>query len=139
MNTLPALAAVAAFAAASALAQTSEDLKNDGKNTDSVLTYGMGYHQNRYSTLKQIDRKNVKRLVPVWNVSLGSNYGEQGQPFVHDGLMFVTDAEYTVAIDLATGKQLWRTPVDWDPATPRVVCCGVSNKGPAVYNGKVFR
>ena len=25
------------------------------------------------------------------------------------------------------------------PETPRVVCCGVSNKGVAIYNGKVFR
>jgi len=53
--------------------------------------------------------------------------------------MYVTDAQYTVAIDLDTGKQLWRTPVNWDPATPRVVCCGVSNKGPAIFHGKVFR
>ena len=53
--------------------------------------------------------------------------------------MYATNAEYTVAIDVDTGKQLWRTPVDWDPATRRVVCCGVSNKGPALYNGKVLR
>ena len=120
-------------------AQTLDDLKNDGKNTDNVLTYGMGYHQNRYSTLRQIDRRNVKRLVPMWNVSLASNYGEQAQPLVYNGVMYVTNAEYTVAIDVETGRQLWRTPVNWDPATPRVVCCGVSNKGPAIYNGKVFR
>ena len=53
--------------------------------------------------------------------------------------MYVTNAENTVAIDIGTGKQLWRTPVEWDPATPRVVCCGVSNKGPALFNGKLFR
>ena len=127
------------LATAPAYCQSLEDLKNDGKNTDNVLTYGMGYHQNRYSKLKEINKRTVKRLVPVWNVSLGSNYGEQGQPFVYDGVMYVTNAEYTVAIDIATGKQKWRTPVEWDPATPRVVCCGVSNKGPAIYNGKLFR
>ncbi len=53
--------------------------------------------------------------------------------------MFVANAEFTIAIDVATGKQIWRTPVEFDPATPRVVCCGISNKGPAIYNGKVFR
>src|SRR5207244_9930304 len=81
----------------------------------------------------------VKRLVPVWNVSLGSNYGEQGQPLVYNGVVYVTNAESTVAIDVETGKQIWRTPVDWDPATPRIVCCGLSNRGPAIYNGKIFR
>jgi alcohol dehydrogenase (cytochrome c) len=111
----------------------------DGKNSDNVLNYGMGYYQNRYSPLKQVNKQTVKRLVPAWNVSLNSNYGEQGQPLVNGGLLFAADAEATVAIDVATGKQVWRVPVDFDPATPRVVCCGVSNKGPAVYNGKVFR
>ena len=134
---------VALFAAcgATALAQTQQDLARDGNggSTDNVLTYGMGYNQNRYSTLKEINKQTVKRLVPVWSTSLGSNYGEQAQPLVYDGVMYVTNAEFTVAIDVATGKQLWRTAVDWDPATPRVVCCGISNKGPAVYNGKVYR
>jgi alcohol dehydrogenase (cytochrome c) len=127
------------WVAVPAPAQTQDELRNDGKNSDNVLTYGMGYHQNRYSPLKEINKTTVKRLVPVWNVSMGSNYGEQGQPLVYNNVMYVTDAEYTVAIDVATGKQIWRTPVDWDPATPRVVCCGVTNKGPAIYNGKLFR
>jgi len=125
--------------AAAASAQSTADLNADGRNSDNVLTYGMGYHQNRYSPLKQVNRQTVKRLVPAWNVSLNSNYGEQGQPLVNDGLLFASDAEATVAIDLATGRQAWRVPVDFDPATPRVVCCGVSNKGLAVYNGKVYR
>ena len=50
-------------------AQTREDLLNDTKNTDNVLTYGMGYSQQRYSTLNQVNKRTVKRLVPVWNLS----------------------------------------------------------------------
>jgi alcohol dehydrogenase (cytochrome c) len=123
----------------SALAQTPEDLKNDGKNTDNVLTYGMGYHQNRYSALKQIDKTNVKRLVPVWNLSLDNQWGEQAQPLVYEGVMYVTDAKASVAIDVETGKQIWKTPVDWPGEMARVVCCGVSNKGAAILNGKLFR
>ena len=53
--------------------------------------------------------------------------------------MYVTNVKWTVAIDAVTGKQIWRTPVDFAPDTPRVVCCGVSNKGVAIYEGKVFR
>ena len=139
MKAVSTLTAVLLCAAAAASAQTMQDLIEDGKNTDNVLTYGMGYHQNRYSRLKQIDKANVRRLVPVWSTSLSSNFGEQGQPLVYNGVMYVTNAEYTVALDVATGRQIWRTPVGFDPATPRVVCCGVSNKGPAIYGGKVFR
>jgi alcohol dehydrogenase (cytochrome c) len=122
-----------------ASAQTLDDLKNDGKNTDNILTYGMGYSQHRFSPLKQVDKSNVKRLVPVWNLSLDNQWGEQAQPIIYNGVMYVTDAKATVAIDVATGRQIWKTPVDWLPETPRVVCCGVSNKGAAIYDGKIFR
>jgi alcohol dehydrogenase (cytochrome c) len=77
---------------AAATTQTPDDLKNDGKNTDNILTYGMGYGQNRYSPLKQIDKTTVKRLVPIWNLSLDNQWGEQAQPFVYDGVMYIADA-----------------------------------------------
>jgi alcohol dehydrogenase (cytochrome c) len=126
---------------AGASAQTLDDLKKDGNggSSDNVLTYGMGYHQQRYSPLKQVNKQTVKRLVPVWNLSLDNNWGEQAQPIVYDGVMYVTNAKATVAIDVSTGKQIWKQTLDWPPETPRVVCCGVSNKGAAIYNGKVFR
>ena len=122
-----------------ASAQTLDELKRDGSNTDNVLTYGMGYNLQRYSALKQIDKTTVKRLVPVWSLSLDNPWGEQAQPLVYNGVMYVTNAKATVAIDVASGRQIWKTPVDWLPDTPRVVCCGVSSKGAAIFNGKVFR
>jgi alcohol dehydrogenase (cytochrome c) len=138
MKTIPA-AAILVLVGTAACAQTLDELRNDGKNTDNVLTYGMGYHLQRYSPLKQIDKSTIKRMVPVWNLSLDNQWGEQAQPLVHNGVMYVTNAKATVAIDVSTGVQLWKTPVDWLPETPRVVCCGVSNKGAALYDGKVFR
>ena len=122
-----------------AYAQTAQELLNDGKDTENVTTYGMGYDQKRYSPLKQINTSNVRRLVPVWSTSLANLLGEQAQPLVYNGVMYVTNAAWTFAIDVATGKQIWRTAVDYDPQTPRVVCCGVSNKGPSIYNGKLYR
>ena len=119
-------------------AQTMDDLRNDGKNTDNVLTFGMGYHQQRYSTLNQITKRNVRRLVPMWNLSVNNDFGEQGQPFIYDGVMYVTNVKRTMAIDIATGRQLWQSVSEWDPATARVICCGLSTRGVAVYNGKVF-
>src|SRR5262249_41992758 len=132
-------AAVTLALAGAASAQTLDDLKNDGKNTDNILTYGMGYSQHRFSPLTQINKTNVKRLVPVWSLSLDNPWGEQAQPIIYNGAMYVTNAKATVAIDVATGRQIWKTPVDWLPETPRVVCCGVSNKGAAIYDGKVYR
>ena len=42
----------------------------------------MGYHQQRYSPLNQINKRTVRRLVPAWNLSLDNNWGEQAQPIV---------------------------------------------------------
>ena len=125
-----------------AVAQTDAQLRADGTkagSTDNVLTYGMGYHQNRYSPVNQINKSNVKRLVPVWNVSLDNDLGEQAQPLIFEGVMYISNARWTYAIDALTGKMIWRTAVKFDPETPRVVCCGNSNKGVAIYDGKVFR
>src|SRR3954463_16064405 len=104
MRNLILSAVLTASFSVAAFAQTQQDLTRDGAGgtTDNVLTYGMGYNQNRYSTIKQINKQNVKRLVPVWSASLSSNYGEQGQPLVYDGLMFIANAEHTIAIDIAT-------------------------------------
>src|SRR4051812_47894336 len=125
---LSKLAAVAfLLLTSSASSQTFDELKNDGRNTENVITYGIGYSLQRYSLLKQINKTSVKRLVPVWSLSLNNDFGEQAQPLIYSGVMYVTNVKWTVAIDVATGRQIWRTPVDWDPATPRVVCCGVSN------------
>lgn len=120
-------------------AQSDADLRNSAKNPGEVLTYGLGYANQRYSTLDKINKTNVKKLAPVWSLSLENDFGEQGQPLVANGVMYVSNAKWTVAIDAKSGRQLWRTAVDFDPDTPRVVCCGVSNKGVALYNGLVLR
>ena len=57
---LIALCAVIALGGCTILGPTAGDLKSDGANTDNILTYGMGYAQNRYSPLAQINKTNVK-------------------------------------------------------------------------------
>jgi alcohol dehydrogenase (cytochrome c) len=127
------------IAGCSTVGPTRSDLVGDSVNTDNVVTYGMGYHQQRYSPLTQINKGNVKRLAPVWTAPLDNDFGEQAQPLVYNGVIYVSNARWTMAFDALTGRQVWRVPVDFPPETPRVVCCGVSNKGVALYNGKVFR
>lgn len=134
------LRAILGFAlSATVHAQTASELLNDGKNTDNVTTQGMGYGLHRHSPLNQINKNNIKRLVPVWSYSTENVYGEQAQPLIYNGVMYVTNAKWTAAINVETGRQVWRTAEDWDPETPRVVCCGLSNKGAAIYNGKLYR
>jgi len=80
---------------ASAYAQTAEDLLNKRGNTDNVTTFGMGYDMKMYSPLKQINKSNVKRLVPVWNFSTSNEMGDLSQPTVYNGVMYVVSAPPT--------------------------------------------
>ena len=54
---------------ACALAQTAQELIDNGKNSENVTTFGMGYGLNQYSPLKEINKSNVKRCRPEcgWN------------------------------------------------------------------------
>jgi len=42
--------------------------------------------------------------------------GELSQPTVYNGVMYVVNGNWTFAIDIATGRQVWRTPVQYDRA-----------------------
>ena len=117
-------------------AQTNQDLLNDGKNTENVTTQSMGYDRKSYSPLKQINKTNIKRLVPIWNSSLMNDQGELSAPTIFNGVMYVVNGKWTFAIDVETGRQIWRTPVRLEPGTVRAAY----NRGAAtIYNGKIFR
>ncbi len=139
MTRLLLAAALSVSLTSLAAAQTDETLRNAGKDPGSILTYGMSYSQQRYSPLTKINRDNVKRLVPAWSYSMAGNYGEESQPLIVDGVMYVTSHDKTVAVDALTGKEIWKTMIEYAPETTRVVCCGIVNRGSAVYDGKVFR
>ncbi|MDG1169627.1 MAG: PQQ-dependent dehydrogenase, methanol/ethanol family [Sulfitobacter sp.] len=122
-----------------ASAQSAQDLINDGSDPTSILTYGMGYGQTRHSAMNAINLDNVSRLRPEWTYSLADSRGQETFPMIHDGKMYVTTHAATMALDLATGMQVWKTIVEYPAETPRVACCGIVNRGVALYEGKVFR
>jgi hypothetical protein len=57
-------AALLGFWAALAWAQTTQELVNDGMNTENVLTQSMGYDRKSYSLLKQINTSNISAWCP---------------------------------------------------------------------------
>lgn len=123
-----------------ALAQTAQELIDNGKNTENVTTFGMGYRLNQYSPLNQINKSNVKRLVPVWSTSLSNEAGELGQPTIYNGVMYVVDGNWTTALDVDTGEMIWHTPVDYERGAARISSSGVIYRGGAtIYNGKLYR
>ena len=148
MKLSTALAAVALGALAQGLqaapaapppAVTDKMIENDAANGRDVLSWGLGTQGQRYSPLKQVNSSNASRLVPAWAFSFGGEKqrGQESQPLIHGGRMFVTGSYSRIwALDAATGQKLWR----YDHRLPEGImpCCDVVNRGAALYDNLVI-
>ena len=118
-------------------------LRNAGKsnNTEDWLTHGLNYQETRYSLLKQIDATNVSRLGLAFTYEIGPGGGNQeATPLVANGVLYsITQWSVAYAVDIRTGKELWRFDPQIDRPTiqPRI-CCGNVVRGVALYDGKVY-
>ena len=107
----------------------------------SWLSYGRDQGETRYSTLKQINDSNAKRLGLEWTYAVGAGGGNQeGTPLMWNNTLYgITTWSVVYALDARTGRELWR----WDPEVnqaavrPRI-CCGIVNRGIALYNGMII-
>jgi len=70
-----------------------------------------GPGSEQYSSLKQINKNNVKVLEVVWTYPTGEKGNYLFNPLVVDGVMFVlANNNSIVALDAATGKERWTHP-----------------------------
>ena len=118
------------------MSQTAEELINVGENTENVTTQSMGYDRKSYSPLRQINRSNISRLVPIWSTSLMNDLGELSAPTIYNGVMYVINGRGTFALEVETGKQIWRTPVALESGTRRAA---ITRGAATIYEGKLFR
>ena len=136
---LAAGAALMTLAASPAMAQSDAALKADASTPGDVLTYGMGYANQRYSALKQINTQTVAKLTPKWTYSLNNSQSQESQPIIHEGVIYVTTHSATMAINPLTGKQIWKSDVELPQDVFKMACCGILNRGVAIYEGKLYR
>jgi alcohol dehydrogenase (cytochrome c) len=144
MLALTALACAAsatahADAAAGAMPVTDAMISDDATTTEDVVTVGMGQAGQRFSPLTKINTETIGDLVPAWTFSFGGEKqrGQESQPLVHGGKMFVTGSYSRIwALDARSGHRLWsyehRLP---DGIMP---CCDVVNRGAALYGNLVI-
>ncbi|MBA0085190.1 MAG: PQQ-binding-like beta-propeller repeat protein, partial [Acidobacteria bacterium Pan2503] len=117
------------------------DLRNAGKTGGEWLTYGLNYNENRFSPLDQINTGNISRLGLAWSYDVGPGGGSQeATPLVWDGTLYgITNWSVVFAVDVRTGKEKWR----WDPEVNQTavrpkICCGIVNRGLALYEGLII-
>src|SRR2546426_2975071 len=116
-------------------------LRTAGKTGEEWLTYGLTPGETRFSPLKQIDAANVSRLGLAWSYDVGAGGGTQeATPLFWNGTLYgITNWSIVFAVDARSGKEKWR----WDPqvnqaATRMEICCGVVNRGIALFGGIVI-
>jgi alcohol dehydrogenase (cytochrome c) len=136
---------------ASAADEVSQDrLLNADKEAGNWLHHHKNYSGTRFSSLKEINKDNVKNLKVAWTMHLGgvegggiwTHGGLEGTPIVENGMIYVTDGWGSVyKIDARGGKGdlVWKmdpkTDHDWAGA---VACCGVDNRGVALWGNLVI-
>ncbi len=134
-----ALVAAMSFSGMTTAGVTDKDIINDQATTGDVVSNGLGLRGQRYSPLTSLNTETVKDLKAVWSFSFGGEKqrGQESQPMVKDGVMYVTASYSRVfAIDVKTGEELWQ----YDARLPDGImpCCDVINRGVALYGDLVI-
>jgi glucose dehydrogenase len=120
-------------------------LKDAGKTGEEWISYNVNWSEQRYSTLNQISASNVNRLGLAWTTDIPASPGppqnrQAATPLVYNGVLY-SIAPWSVVYAMAarTGKEIWRQ----DPEVNKQVwqsriCCGVVNRGIALYGDKII-
>ncbi len=140
-----------ALTPARAADMTDERALNPQREPQNWILHHGNYQGHRFSQLKEINADTVKSLKPAFTVALsgfqnGGRYAHgnlEATPLIEDGIMYVPDGWGSVyAIDVTAGK---KGVIKWkmDPGTDRawagdVACCGVNNRGVALWKDKVI-
>ena len=125
-----ALVAAMSVSGVSQASVTDKDILQDQKTVEDVVSNGLGPRGQRYSPLDKINTDTVKDMRPVWSFSFGGEKqrGQESQPMVKDGVMYVTASYSRVfAVDTKTGDELW----EYNARLPDGImpCCDVINRG----------
>jgi PQQ-dependent dehydrogenase (methanol/ethanol family) len=113
-----------------------------GPKADGQWTMPAGdYASTRYSSLDQINARNVRDLRQVFTFDTGVDRGHEAAPLVVGSSMYVVTPwpNIVYAFDLADLRQpKWVFRPKPVPAAQGVACCDVVNRGAAYADGRLF-
>ena len=118
---------------------TQQRLASAAVDAENWLSHGRDLAETRFSPLADIERSNVDRLGLAWSYDFPDTRGLEGTPLVADGVMYVTGNWSVVhALDAVTGKSLWVYDPGVDRLRANAFCCGVVNRGVALWQDSVL-
>jgi quinoprotein glucose dehydrogenase len=82
--------------------------------------FGGGPDHSQYSALTQINRSNVAKLKVAWTYPIGDGKPYLFNPVVANGVLYAMGKNSSiVALDAATGKEIWSHATERGPITTR--------------------
>ncbi len=120
--------------------EPSADIDPANVTAGEWASYGRDYSEQRYSPLDQVNAENIGELGLAWYADLAERGGSyETTPVVADGRIYVSAPWSKVyAFDAASGETLWK----YDPKVPGEwavnLCCGIVNRGVALWKDKVI-
>ena len=97
-----------------------------------------GENNIRYSPLTQVTKSNVSQLKVAWTWDAGDAFKGsemQSNPVVVDGVLYATTPTLkVVALDAATGRELWK----FDPSNGAASGSRFRHRGVVVHGDRVF-
>ena len=133
------IASAVGIYAGTSQADELQKLQDDSANW--VMPAG-NYNNQRYSSLKQINKKNINKLNMAWSFSTGVLRGHEGNSLVIDDTLYIHTPfpNIVYALDLNNdGAIKWKyePKQSYDETVP-VMCCDTVNRGLAYADGKIF-
>ena len=116
---------------------STKDLLAGLGNPARWLMHSGDYAGQRFSPLTEITAGNAGQLAAQWTFQTGVFNKFEATPIVVDGTLYVTGAlNHAWAIDGRTGRQIWH----YQRTLPQglKVCCGMVNRGFAIYGDRLF-
>jgi alcohol dehydrogenase (cytochrome c) len=99
---------------------------------DSWPTYHGDYTGQRHSRLTQITPANVHQLTLAWAFQTGQTGQIKASPILVNGVVYVTTPDNVWALDVRSGRQLWRYTY------PTNEGFHIGHRGVAVYKDAVY-
>jgi glucose dehydrogenase len=95
-----------------------------------------------YSALKQINPDNVAKLTQAWTYTLSERGGLEVTPIAVNGVMYLPATNKVLALDGATGKEIWHFDVQMAPTRGVAYWPGDKSNPPRIifttFNKKVM-
>lgn len=102
--------------------------------TDTWLMTNKSYDGLRYVALDKINTGNVGQLKAVCTIDTGVDAPAQSSPVLHDGRIYLSVGQTTLALDATTCKELWRH--EWKL---KAKALSKPNRGVAIKDGRLVR